>query len=578
MGRTLARLQLGRDPFGAKEIAMMIRSNMRRLNRMVSALSLALAALLLAVSPLAAQNPPPKDEIFGGYSVLFPNGWEELNYKANTIPNAFDVSNTYYFCRFCNLGWLIDGSGHYKGGTTPPNLENGASDTTGVGYALSGLQYKWHNEKWSPFVRGLLGAANISPDCCHGTEWDFAAGGGGGLDLVLSRRISFRLIQADYIYSNYSHKIQATQISLQSNPITHPTQWNSIRLATGIVFNIGSYNPAPKSCVVTASSPTEVWAGEPVKFSALGSNFNPKHTVAYSWKSAGGKLASANTSATEIDTTGLAPGTYNVTATLTDPKMKSNNSASCPASFIVKAPPPPIPPTVQCVPSETTIKPGESATVRMVATNPDKRPLTYAWTTTSGQVSGSGNSATVTPSNNDAGSTITITGTVNDDRNLSATCRVTVIVPKLPPPCVVPVSWGECLFKLNPSLPARVDNSCKDVLDKLALDIQGRPTGKLVIVGSAAAANAAKNPNLAAQRAENAKHYLTTGGSTKVDADRIETRQGGADENVVRFFFIPAGDLCAGHPELGSPVDESAVKGQQRGKLPHKKKAAPPAQ
>ena len=137
--------------------------------------------------------------------------------KPTPSPTPLSVSNTYYFCRFCNWGWVLDGSGHYKGGTTPPNLDNGSTDSTGVGYALSGLQYKWHNEKWSPFVRGLVGAANISPDCCHGTEWDFAAGGGGGIDLVLSRRFSFRLIQADYIYSNYSHKIQATQISVQTN-------------------------------------------------------------------------------------------------------------------------------------------------------------------------------------------------------------------------------------------------------------------------------------------------------------------------------------------------------------------------
>ena len=94
-----------------------------------------------------AQNSHPRDEIFGGYSVLFPNGWEELNYKANTIPNAFDVSNTYYFCHICGLGWLIDGSGHFKGGTTPPNLLNGSEDSTDIGYALTGLQYKWHNDK-----------------------------------------------------------------------------------------------------------------------------------------------------------------------------------------------------------------------------------------------------------------------------------------------------------------------------------------------------------------------------------------------------------------------------------------------
>ena len=540
-----------------------------RVRTPAAVLALVLGLGFLSVTA-AAQNPHPRDEIFGGYSVLFPNGWEELDYKANNIPNAFDVSNTYYFCRFCNLGWLLDGSGHYNGGTTPPNLLNGSNNSTGVGYALTGLQYKWHQEKLSPFVRVLLGGANISPDCCHGTQWSFAAGGGGGLDLSLTRRVSLRLIQADYIYSSYPH----------TYPSNHPEQWNSVRLATGLVFNFGanaSCNPAPAACVVTAASPTEVLAGEPVKFSAVGSNFNPKHTLDYGWKSASGTVSGGNAAATTIDTTGLAPGSYAVTSTVTDPKMKSYNSATCAAAFIIKTPPPkPIPPTVQCIPSETSIKAGETATVRMVATNPDNRPLTYAWTTSSGQVSGSGDSATVTPSNNDAGGTITVTGTVNDDRNLSASCRVTVTVPKLPPPCVDPEPWGKCTFVQNPNLPARVDNDCKDILDKLALDIQGKPTGKLIIVGSASAASAAKNPNMSSQRAENAKRYLTAGGPTKVDADRIESRQGGSDENIVRFFFVPAGDLCAGHSELGTPVDESSVKGNERGKLPSKKTPAPP--
>ena len=133
---------------GARETAKMLRRNISLVSHTISVVFLALAGLALSISPLAAQNPPPKDEIFGGYSVLFPNGWQELDYKANTIPNAFDVSNTYYFCRFCNLGWILDGSGHFNGGTTPPNLDNGSTDSTGVGYALSGLQYKWHNEKW----------------------------------------------------------------------------------------------------------------------------------------------------------------------------------------------------------------------------------------------------------------------------------------------------------------------------------------------------------------------------------------------------------------------------------------------
>jgi len=107
--------------------------------------------------------------------------------------------------------------------------------------------------------------------------------------------------------------------------------------------------------------------------------------------------------------------------------------------------------------------------------------------------------------------------------------------------------------------------------------MQGKPTGKLVIVGSTA--DPAKVATLGAQRAENSKYYLTTSGATTIDGDRISTRQVGSGDDVVRFYYLPAGDLCAGHPELGTPMDESTVKGQARGKLPaHKRKKAGAAQ
>ena len=525
----------------------------------------AVAVLAITVPPGAAQNACTKDEVFGGYAALVPNGYGDLFYKVDTIPNSFDASNTWYFPRYHNLGLVADGSGHFHGSTTPPNLENGSSDSTGVGYALGGVQYKWHNARWSPFARFLIGAASISPDCCHGNEWSFAVGGGGGLDLSVSPRISLRLAQVDYIYSSYSHVF----------PSTHSTTWNSVRLAAGVVFSLGNYCAAqPVACTIAADSPTEVLVGEPVKYSVAGSSFNPKHTLQYAWKSAGGKLTSTNTSATVIDTTGLAPGTYAVTATVSDPKMKSGGVATCPATFLVK-PPTAIPPKATCSVNPTSLEVGQTSTITMNVTNPDGRPLTYAWKTTGGQLTPSGASATLTPSNNDAGTTITVTGTVNDDRNLSDSCDVHVPVHELPPPCVNPEPWKECRFVKNPKLPARVDNDCKDVLDKLALDIQGRPSGKLYVVGSASAADAAKHLNLATQRAEYAKYYLTTSGSTKIDTDRIETRVGGSSDNVVRFYYVPDGKLCAGHTELGEAVQATSVKGQPRGKLPQKKATAP---
>src|SRR5271169_3270575 len=106
---------------------------------------IALGCVLCSLGTFAsAQNTyRPEDEIFGGYAFLAPNGWGDLDYKINNIPNAFDVSNTYYLRSVPSLGLLIDGSGHFLGGTTPPNLANGSNNGTAVGYLLGGLQYKF---------------------------------------------------------------------------------------------------------------------------------------------------------------------------------------------------------------------------------------------------------------------------------------------------------------------------------------------------------------------------------------------------------------------------------------------------
>ena len=282
--------------------------------------------VLLLLCPIASAQVPchPKDEIFGGYSVLFPNGWGDLDYKINTIPISFDASYTYYLPTDChirppNFGFVIDGSGHFLGGTTPPNLDNGSNNCTAAGYVLGGPQYKFHTPTVSPFVRVLIGGANLSPDCCHGTQWSFAVGGGGGLDLDLNPRFSIRLAQVDYIYSNYDHAFpsspqaqgnsarRAADVPLFSN---HPTQWNSVRLAAGVVFNIGEFCNEPLSCTVSETpAPTEVWAGEPVRLSTTGSHFNPKHPASYAWTTNGRQSYRApRRQATEIDTTGLGAG------------------------------------------------------------------------------------------------------------------------------------------------------------------------------------------------------------------------------------------------------------------------------
>ena len=81
------------------------------------------------------------------------------------------------------------------------------------------------------------------------------------------------------------------------------------------------------------------------------------------------------------------------------------------------------------------------------------------------------------------------------------------------PKCVNIKDWGECTFEKNPKKPWRVDNDCKDMLDKLSLRLQQEPNGKLDVVGYTDAKEVVKEPTLGGQRAVNVKYYLTTEGT-----------------------------------------------------------------
>jgi len=337
----------------------------------------------------------------------------------------------------------------------------------------------------------------------------------------------------------------------------------------GFYYEFGGKPPVPPSASCSAQ-PTEVWSGDPVKVTATGTNFNPKHTVTYGWTANGGKLSSANTESATVDTAGLAPGSYSATATITDPKEKKNNSATCTANFSVKQPQPP---QVSCSANPTTIAIGEPSTITMSATDPQGWPMTYSWSATGGQLSGSGTSATVTATNADAGNTITVTGTATDARaNLSGSCTASVNVPPIQK-CVNIEDWGECTFEKNPKKPWRVDNDCKDTLDKLSLRLQQMPNGKLNVVGYTNQEESVNVQQLGSQRSVNVKYYLTTDGPNKVDAGRVQPRQGGAKGQATHFYFVPEGTMCGGQLEEGTVVDETQVQPQSRNAPAPKKKA-----
>jgi len=215
--------------------------------------------------------------------------------------------------------------------------------------------------------------------------------------------------------------------------------------------------------------------------------------------------------------------------------------------------------------------------------------MTYNWSTTGGTWSGSGPSGTVNAISADAGNTITVTGTATTDRpggnpaTLSSTCTASVSVPQVQK-CAIIEDWGECTFEKNPKKPWRVDNDCKDVLDKLSLRLQQMPGGKVDIVGYTNEKEVITEKTLGSQRSVNVKYYLTTDGPNKADASRIQPRDGGTKGQATHFYYVPEGCLQSGQTEEGTVVDETAVQPQSRNapapakKAKKAKPAAAPAQ
>jgi len=436
---------------------------------------------------------------------------------------------------------------------------------------MFGPQVTISRGRFHPFAEGLVGAAhsNVYKNAINFLTFTgvsgapsnnaFAAATGVGLDVVVNHRISIRPFEMDYLYTDFN-----SNSGLAANQ-------NSWRYLGGVVLNFGGKPPIPPTASCSAS-PTEIWSGAPVTATISTQNFNPKHTVTYSWNSSGGK-ASGTGETGNVDTTSLAPGNYTVSATATDAKEKKNNTASCSAPFTVKQP---RAPTATCSVSPQTIKPGDSFTLSVAAESLDNSTLSYSYSSSAGNIAGTGTSATETTSAANAGSTITATANVVDGRGLSTTCSAAVTVEPFPVVTAAPVvsEAGECKFNMSRK-PGRVDNECKAVLDEVALRTQREPNNTIVVVGYTDETETVKMTQLAGQRAVNVKYYLTTGeGGAAIDPSRIQVRAGTVKSKSAKIYIVPSG---ATFTEESTPVDETQVKGQPRNAPAKKSKTASPS-
>jgi hypothetical protein len=422
------------------------------------------------------------------------------------------------------------------------------------------------------FAHGMAGAARLggpNSEVVGATyhepyQWGPSLTAGGGMDYDLpffNHKFALRLFQADYVYI---HEDYGPYAGIPTGGVLGGrANVSSAQLSSGLVMHFGSIVPPPPVTYSCVASPASVFAGDPITVTGTAMALNPKKTATYSWTSDGGKIAGTSNVA-NVTTTGMAPGTYNVKGNVTEGK-KAGEFADCATSFVITKP---LPPTISCSASPSSVRPGGSSTITAMANSPQNRPLTYSYSATSGSVSGTGTTATLSTAGAAPG-TVTITCNVVDDLSQSASATTTVSIMAPPPPPPAPMTSSLCSISFDKMVkvkkPARVDNEAKACLDDIALNMQRNSTAKLALVGNTEPGK--RTEKLPAERAVNAKDYLVT--EKGVDASRIMLYTGSAGSNTVTSTLIPAG---ASAPSMGTMVDESAVKPMKKAPVKKHKK------
>jgi hypothetical protein len=518
----------------------------------VAIMLLALVPVLCTAGMLAAvqDQPAPKWEFYGGYSAfypgctvygLLPGGVAPVSSCLSWDPRGVGASITYDFNRW--FGLTVDSSGQWGSG------QNGVAnriDQVEFFNISAGPKITYRTRYFSPFLEVLGGEHRLASEVFGS---DLAPGFmvGGGLDVNLNRHFAVRPLRADFVYSDHQYG---------PSTVVPTTDVRGLRLQAGVVFMFGGEQPAPPVSASCTVNPAGVLVGEPATATAAPSNFNPRHTLNYTWSSTGGLITGKDNTAS-INTNGMAGGSYTITAHISDPKMSSSGEASCSAGLIVKELPK-NPPQISCSASPSMVQAGTSSAISCSCTSPDNVPVTVGgWTSSGGSISGSGTSANLNSTGASPGP-ITVGATCTDSRGLTASTSTAVTVENPPPPTPPQaIKVNECQYP-NVKKPWRVDNSCKAELDDVALKLQQDPDAKLVVVGNADPQERRKN--LAAERALNVKAYIS-GGEAKqnIDPSRIEVRTGNAGTATSEQWIVPSG---ATFPESDSttPVDETKVK------------------
>jgi hypothetical protein len=497
----------------------------------------------LPAAPMAAAMPYsaglnigiPKVELFQGYSYL--RAVPQLAAGNRLVwLNGGSANLAYNFNRYlgivADVGALTNSEVKFTGAYTSTVDVNNTNVNVLTYLFGPRLSYRKYN-RITPFAQVLFGGAHanevaLTPCTVNCTllpsQNTLALTAGGGLDLKVHRHIAIRVIQAEYLMTRFQDYTTGTT-----------SAQNDMRISAGIVFRFGGNPPLPPVPVTYSCSvnPSAVFPGDAIAVSGTALNLNPAKTAVYTWSVNGGTVTGV-TSTAKIDTTGLAPGAYTLKGHVSESDRPSEN-ADCTAEYAVRAYEPP---TVSCTANPATVLSGDPSTITAIGISPQNRPLTYSYRSTSGSVSGSGATVTLSTVGAPFGA-VGVTCTVVDDKGQTAsgTTSVTVAAPVV---AAKPVTSDLCpvRFDRDPRRPARVNNEGKACLDEIALNLQRNSDAQLAVVGNAASGE--KNgKKLSTERAVNTKAYLVTGKG--IDSSRITVYTGSQDGKVVSTTLIPAG-------------------------------------
>ena len=540
------------------------------------------ALVLLAVAIASAQD-YPRAELFTGFTYTRANSSGDIPaFSANGGGGQFGINANRW------LGFVFDVGAVHNG-----NIGGAHLDTTLTNF-LFGPRFTLHRGRVRPYVNILFGGMHGSTSTslsgipvvgnpiylpggttpyppnqpvtlrASASQTAFAMTAGGGLDIKISRHVSFRPIGLDYLLTR-----------LQNFRTAEDNNQHSLRYTTGLNFTFGGEAPTPppppppppmKACWDGSSVPMD--AKCPLRSMDLGlgrqaelcpggqttlSLTTAPQNATYEW-TVNGQAISQGPSF-DFGTTGREPGTYRVGVKVNAPDY---NEATAATTIVVR---PYGPPTGRVEVTPREIWAGEKATIAANFAGGQCGGDLGQPTLTASEGSIAGNQFDSTEVRFDPAAsgeqrkTVTIVAKVSDGKG-SGTAEGQVIVKTKPGAKRLP----DIVFPANS---ARVNNCGKRVLlEELKAVIESDPNGKVILVGHSSPSEAGK-PGLDQQRALNAAAVLSAGSGIcyNFNASQIMVGGVGTADNGVDY----QSHFCGTTAELpGSVVHESEAEAKVR--------------